>query len=206
MMNNKKIKLLRVWAVSLFAELSISEIMRIANKNTKPWVFNTLKLLVKNKILTSKRKGNLDIYGLNIKNPLAMQMVQYSEIQENINFQQLELIWEIIEKVLAKSYSLLVFGSYANNKQRKNSDIDICFLIENKDLEKKIKPYVNDIKLNHIIKIDDHYITFEDFVKMLLNNEENISKQIFRKRKIFYNGDIYYQLIKRAYDNGFRQP
>ncbi|MEK0336571.1 MAG: hypothetical protein QQN41_03950, partial [Nitrosopumilus sp.] len=83
-------------------------------------------------------------------------------------------------------------------------DIDICFLIENKQTEKRIKPYFNEVKLNHAANIDAHYIAFNDFVKMLLREEENLGKQIFRNHKIFFNADIYYQLIKRAHKNGFR--
>lgn len=204
MISNEKIRLLEVWRNNPFRELSISEIMKESNKNTKTWVFNTLKLFVKNKILLSKRKANLDIYNLNFDNPNSLHLLQYLEAQDNLNFPKLEAISEIIEKIPLKNYSLIVFGSYTNNQYTKNSDLDICILIENKDVEKKIKPYISDIKLNYAIKIDEHYITFEDFVKMLLLEEENLAKQIFVKHKLFYNADIYYQLIKEAYKNGFR--
>ena len=90
-------------------------------------------------------------------------------------------------------------------KQGKESDLDICFLIENKQAEKKIKSYFDEVKLNYAIEADDHYITFSDFIKMLLRDEENLGKQIYRKRKLFYNSDIYYQLIKEAHKNGFKQ-
>jgi len=205
MIQNKKIQLLEIWKNELFGEFSISEIMNLSRKKTKPWVFNALKLLVKNKILNSKRKGNLDIYSLNLDNPSAIQFLQYLELQENSNFSQMELISEIIKRVKIKNYSLIVFGSYAKNKQSKDSDIDICFLVENKEMEKKMCPYVNELKLDYSIKIDKHYITFEEFVKMLLSDEENLGKQIFRNHKVFYNPDIYYQLIKEAYKHGFRQ-
>lgn len=202
---NKQIELLIVWKNNPFREFSISEIMKQSGKNTKTWVFITLKLLVKNKILISNRKANLDIYSINLNNPIAVHLLQYLEAQENLDFSQLDLVSELIDKIPIKNYCLIIFGSYANNKHTKNSDIDICFLIDNKDIEKKIKPYINEVKLNYPIKIDEHYITFEDFVKMLLREDENLGKQIFRKHKTFYNPDIYYQLLKEAYKNGFRQ-
>lgn len=99
---------------------------------------------------------------------------------------------------------VIIFGSYATSKQTKSSDLDICILIENKEIEKKIKPYINEIKLNHTIKLDEHYITLKDFIKMLLREEENLAKQIFINHKLFYNSDIYYQTIKEAHKNGFR--
>ena len=204
MLSNEKIKLLEVWKNDLFNEFSISEIMKLSKKKTKTWVFNSLKLLTKYNIIESKRKANLNLYKLNLKNPLLFQLLQYLEVQNNFKFQKLEIISEIINKLPIKNYSLIVFGSYVDNKQTKNSDLDICFLIENKQSEKKIKPYLTEIKLNYLTKIDEHYIIFNDFVKMLLSDDENLGKQIFRKHKIFFNSDIYYQLVKEAHKNGFR--
>ena len=204
MISNEKIRLLEVWRKNPFRELSVAEIMKETKKKTKTWIFNALKLLVNNNILKSTRKANLDIYSLNLKNPLSLQLLQYLEVQNNLNFQQLEVISEIIEKIPIKNCSIIVFGSYAASKQTKNSDLDICILVDNKEAEKKIKPYVNEIKLNYPIKIDEHYITFEDFVKMFLREEENLAKQIFIKRRLFYNSEIYYQLLKEAHKNGFR--
>jgi predicted nucleotidyltransferase len=204
MISNKKIKLLETWKTDIFAEFGIAEIMKISKKRTKPWVFNALKQLTKNKLLLSKRKGNLYIYSLNLNNPFLIQTLQYLEAQNSLNFSKLGIIMDTIKKITIKNYCLLVFGSYAENKQTKISDLDVCFLIESKQVEKKIKPYFNEVKLNHPVSIDEHYITFNDFVKMLLREEENLGKQIFRKQKLFYNADIYYQLIREAHKNGFR--
>ncbi len=204
MISNEKIKLLEVWKKNIYAELSIAEIMKISKKRTKPWVFNALKQLAKNKLLISKRKGNLDIYSLNLNNPFLIQTLQYIEAQKSLDFPDIDIIAETINKIRIKNYCMLVFGSYAENKQTKESDLDVCFLIENKQAEKKIKPYFNEVKLNHAVDIDEHYIIFDDFVKMLLREEENLGKQIFRVHKLFFNADIYYQLIKEAYKNGFK--
>jgi predicted nucleotidyltransferase len=203
MISYGKIKLLQTWKSSIFAEFGIAEIMKISKKRTKPWVFNALKLLKKSKLLLSQRKGNLDLYSLNLDNPFLIQTLQYLEAQSNLDFPQLDVVSEAINKIPIKDYCLLVFGSYAENKQKGSSDLDICFLIESKHAEKKIKPYFNGVKLNHAVHIDDHYIVFDDFVKMLLREEENLGKQIFRKQKLFYNADIYYQLLKEARKNGF---
>jgi predicted nucleotidyltransferase len=204
MISNEKIRLLEAWRINPFRELSIAEIMKEAKKETKTWIFNALKLLVNNNILKSIRKANLDIYTLNLENPLSLQLLQYLETQDNLNFSQLKVISEIIEKSPVKNLSIVVFGSYAQNKQTKTSDLDIALLIENKEIEKKIKPYIKEIKLNHPVNIEEQYITFEDFIKMLLREEENLAKQIFIKRKLFYNSEIYYQLLKEAHKNGFR--
>lgn len=204
MISNETLLLLNAWKSRLFAGLSISEIMTIAKKNTKPWVFNALKLLVKKGILISERKGNLDIYSLNHGNPCLWHMLQCLEAQESPEFPLLDIITEAIQAIPEKNYCLLVFGSYAEGKQKKDSDLDVCFLVENELQGKKIRPYFNEIKLNYPLHIDEHYITFEDFVKMLLRSEENLAKQILIKHKLFLNADIYYQLVKEAHGHGFK--
>lgn len=204
MISQEKLKILGVWSKRMFDELSIAEIMHLSGKKTKPWVFNTLKLLVKYGLLIPKTKGNINLYSLNLHNPLLFQSLQHLESDDLLRFTQLKLIENIIDKTPVKNYCLLVFGSYAEKKQKESSDIDICFLVGSADEEKIIKPYLNEIKLGYSIEVDDHYIAFKDFVTLLLSKEENLAKQIFRKHKIFFNSDTYYQAILEAYKNGFR--
>lgn len=204
MISQEKLKILGVWGKRMFDELSIAEIMHLSGKKTKPWVFNTLKLLVKYGLLIPKTKGNINLYSLNLHNPLLFQSLQHLESDDLLRFTQLKLIENIIDKTPVKNYCLLVFGSYAEKKQKESSDIDICFLVGSADEEKIIKPYLNEIKLGYSIEVDDHYIAFKDFVTLLLSKEENLAKQIFRKHKIFFNSDTYYQAILEAYKNGFR--
>jgi predicted nucleotidyltransferase len=204
MIPNEVLRLLDVWRENPFADFTISEVMKRSGKKTKPWAFNALKLMTEKHLLTLRKKGNINVYQLDLKNPCLVQMLQYLEAQKNVDFPLLEVMMETIGTIRSRNYCLLLFGSYAENRQTKTSDLDVCFLVENKTAEKTIKPYFNEVKLDFPVTIDEHYITFDDFVKMLLNDEENLGKQIFRKHKIFLNSDIYYQLIKEAYRHGFR--
>ncbi|MBI3190835.1 nucleotidyltransferase domain-containing protein [archaeon] len=204
MIPSETMKILNVWNKNIFGELSISEIMRRTGKKTKPWVFNGLKKLSKANLIIQKRKGNINLYALDIRNPLLIQTLQFIEAQKAYNFSKLDIMRETIDKVPVNCYCLVVFGSYAEGKQTKESDLDVCFLIEDETVRKKIKPYFNDIKLSSTVDIDEHYITFSDFVRMLLREEENLGKQVFRNHRIFFCSDIYYKLIMEAYKNGFR--
>jgi len=204
MIPNNQIKLLECWKKDIFAELSITEIMNLSKRKTKTWVFNTLKNLVNNRLLNLKTKANINIYTLNTNNPLTFTFLTYIDSQENLKFEHINIISDIISKAPINGCSIIIFGSYANKSYTKKSDLDICILIPEKELEKKIKPYINDIKLEHAIIIDDHYIQFNEFKEMLLRDEENLGKQIYLKHKIFLSPDIYYQLIIDAHKHGFK--
>lgn len=200
MITQKQLQLLDTWQNNIFQEFSSKEIMKINNKQTKPWVFNSLKVFKKNNLITSRKISNLNLYKFNYKNPFALHSLEYLQN----NFKRLDIIEEIISKVPIKEYCLLVFGSYVNNKQKENSDIDICFLVPDELTGKKIIPYISKIKYNYTTKIDDNYITFDDFYEMLENNEANLGKEIYLKHKLFFNADIYYKIIISAYENGFK--
>ena len=194
MIPKEQIKLLETWKNRIFEELSISEIMGISGKKTKPWVFNSLTLLTKHNLLISKRKANINLYRLNLSNPFLIQTLQYLNASNSLNFPHLDTVTEFIMKVPVKNYCLLAFNV------EKKSELNVCFLIENEKVKGNIKPFVEDNKS----KVNLHYITYEDFVKMLLEDGENTAKEIFRSNLLFFNGDIYYELIKEAYKNGFR--
>src|SRR3989338_8559135 len=122
MIPGKNLELLEAWKSDAFAELGISEVMRNAHKRTKPWVFNTLEALAKAGLLAKKKKGNINLYALNMNNPLLVQTLQFVEAWNNYNFARLDVIEETIGKIPPSGYCLLVFGSYAEGKQTKDSD------------------------------------------------------------------------------------
>lgn len=190
----EQVRLLEAWRNCLFEELSISEIMGISKKRTKPWVFNSLKELAKNKLLTVRRKANINLYRLNLENSLLIPALQYLEAEGLSNFLWLDAISEIISAIRIRNYCLLAYGDDKKNLQ-------LCFLVENKDDEGSIKSCLERTKSK---RIEECYITFDDFIRMLLEREDNTAKRIVRGHKIFFNADIYYQLVKEAYRSGFR--
>lgn len=195
----EQVRLLEAWRNELFEELSISEIMDISKKRTKPWVFNSLKALAKNELITARRKANINLYKLNLDNPLLIQTLQYLEAQRHFDFPHLKAIGELTSRIQIKSYCLLAFDSYG-----KKGSLNVCFLIEDKEAEKRIMPCFNKVKSEYSSDINGCCITFDDFLGMLLREGENIGKQIFREHNLFFNGDIYYKLVKEAHKNGFR--
>ncbi|MDY6789162.1 MAG: nucleotidyltransferase domain-containing protein [Candidatus Nanohaloarchaea archaeon] len=204
MITAERIKLLKAWQDNPFEELTTAEVMDRRGKNSKPWTYNALEKLVEKDLLEARKKGNMKLYSLKMENPFLVQALQYVESQESLDFPHIELFMDVVDKVPVKGYSLLVFGSYAVGEQKDGSDLDLCFLVRDEEDEKKIKPYFDEAVLDHAVGVDEHYITFEEFKQMLVRDEENLGKQIFRKNIKLYNPEIYYRLLKEAYNNGFQ--
>jgi len=202
--STEEFEILSVFKTMPFDDLSISEIMRQTGKKSKPWVFNTLSKLERGGLLKKNVKGNMNLYRASLENPALLGHFLFMETLKLADMPNLEVIARIIQITRLKNYCLLVFGSYAEGEQKADSDMDICFLMESGNAAKEIRPYVNEVVIKSKIEIHDHMITFGEFVEMLLRPEENLGKQIFKKHVLAFNGDIFYGLVKEAYNRGFR--
>jgi len=128
--------------------------------------------------------------------------ISIEEYKRLANLEKETLKKEITENT--PFYSLVIFGSYAINQQKDNSDLDIAIFIEKENNKKQIEALVNSAKLKSTIEIDAHIIPKSEMIEMLTNKEENLGKQIARKHLAYYNNRIFYEIIKEGRDHGFR--
>lgn len=94
-----------------------------------------------------------------------------------------------------KFFILLLFGSYAKNKQTHNSDIDICFIVpsqQKKSIELKINSIIN------IFSKEIHNFIFseKEFKNMINSKEYNVCYEILKNNVILHGLEEYYELIK----------
>ena len=121
----------------------------------------------------------------------------------NLAKSSIEYVKEEVKKT-TPFFSIVVFGSYSIQEEKKNSDLDIAIFIENKECIKGIKRNLKNAEMKSILKIDVHVITKEDMIEMLINDEENLGKQIARKHLAIYNHQLFYDLLKEGIKNGFK--
>jgi predicted nucleotidyltransferase len=145
------------------------EIARRLRKNQKTISKNLLKLENEN-ILYSEQRGKNKYYYLNFENPLLDEVIALVELNKKKNFLENNMVLFDALKELEENCQgiLLVFGSYAKNTQKKDSDIDL-FLIGNiKNLEYIKKSYGLNI---HLIKsTKDKFDLNNNFIKEVLEN------------------------------------
>lgn len=201
-LSKKQTEILKVFHSNPIKEYSISNLLEKLKASSRAWLYRYLEEFCKQRILTSKKVGNSKAYSLN----LDVNTMNYLSYLDTDNYSTSGVDRQIINSLLESKcdYCLIVFGSHAENKQSKSSDLDICFLIPSKKIEKELKPLVENIKLKSLVKIDDHYITTEEFTKMLVWDKENLGKQIFRNNIVIFNHVIYYKVLKEAIKNGFK--
>ena len=142
-------------------------------------------------ILESKTKGKIKAYTIK-RNSLSQRYIIFSEQYKAIAFLEKKLIIkEIIEKINPFIEGIgIVFGSYAKDIAKKDSDLDIFVIGKyNKEKIKKVsktygieisikcyplktfeKNLANDILLKEILKNHIIFLNVEQFIKAVLKN------------------------------------
>ena len=154
----------------------------------------TQRLIQKN-ILQAQTIGKSSLCSLNEKYFGIEVYEAEDERKENIlkNSNIKQLYKEIISKVNTGFFILLLFGSYAKNKQTKTSDIDLMFISNDKDFESKISNILS------LLPLKTHALVFteEEFIRMKDSKKSNVIQEAIESNIILYGIEAYYR-IKNA--------
>lgn len=187
-------------------KLTYSDIQKITKKKSKGFIYGALKRLQKEKIINTEKVGKSILYNLNLSSTSAQNYAGF--LHEYISFNQKHIPLQIIEnirnKIPTKFFILLLTGSYAKGTQTKHSDLDIIVICDDKTEPKKIMAEISYESELSIPKVHPYVFTKEQFLGMLLEDEENYGKEAVRHRFIFYGGSQYYAVINEAIKHGFR--
>jgi predicted nucleotidyltransferase len=156
-----------------------------------------LKQLENNNILKFKIEGKNKKYFLNMDSSKIIEYLSIAEKLKTIRLLEKEIfINKLYSKIqnIALQGSLIVFGSYANNTQTKESDIDILYIgnlseIQEKTIKNLEKLYNKHI---HLVKMDE-----KSFNKSL--NSELI-QEIIKNHIILYNHDLFINKLRMFFN------
>ena len=120
--------------------------------------------------------------------------------KKHIPFDDLEKISLLIPTGF---YTWIITGSYAKNKQKKESDIDIVILVDDEADTKKVYAAMKFKCEMNIPPIHLYVFKKEEFLEMLLNKEANYGKAIAANNLILYGASEYFGIMSEAIKNGF---
>jgi len=204
-MINKQYKIIEPFTKTPWKALTFREVKELSGNKSTNYVHTTLKTWVKEKIMEEKKIGNNIIYSLN-KNIFAFNLSGFVAEFSAHQAKQLphEKIQQLLDKIKTSFYIFLVTGSYARNKQKDNSDVDIVIICDNKQQPNAI---LAQIKLEAELltpEFHPYVFTEKEFYEMLINKEENYGKEIARNNLIITGGKEYYAILQEAIEHGFR--
>ena len=193
-------EILNLYKKNIFLEATILEIMKRLSKKSYQRIYEAVKNLEKKKILQIDKIGKSNRVRLNFSHE-SIVYLSFLEEKEALN-KKIPNLNEILNIKELKEDIVLITGSYAKNKQTKESDIDLVIIANEKEIGKQ-KLLDN---LTALLKPEFHNIVINkrDFLEMLKSKEENFGKEIYKNHLIIKNANSYYALIKEAVENGFR--
>ena len=204
-MLKKEYEILSQFVKEPWKKLTFQEVKILSKKKSESYVYNSLKKFVKESILKEERAGNVILYSLDLTSLKTQIYTGFiSEyIAWNKNHIPYKDLQNISKKIPTGFYIFIITGSYAKNKQKETSDIDVVIIIDDSAEPKRVYAQLNMACELNIPQIHLYVFKKSEFLQMLLNSEANYGKEIVKNNLILYGGEIYYKILNEAMENGF---
>lgn len=153
--------------------------------------------LFRRKLIKMERKGKATLISADLENAKSEDLSS-AILHEKTNllkkYPQLAVLIRGIEEALAgKLYILLLFGSYAKENPKKDSDIDFLFIIPDK--KEDYKETIEKALRLSTLKKDFKIIAIEDFIDML-NQKYTVGREAFEQGIVLFGAEPYYAMVK----------
>lgn len=183
------LRLIYTLGKNLNQEITIRQLSKNANV---PYT-TTYRLIARNSnIFNINQKGNIKLCALNIKEGITKNYLIIAERQEaELFFKKYPQFKVIKDELPHENYSLVLFGSRAEDKQREKSDIDLCII--NKDGNKSIK--LTKFELLFKVEVNPIFFSQKEFKNMLYEEGQNLGKEIIKKHIILYGEEYFWNLV-----------
>ena len=176
---------------------SIRELAKAIKQDYKI-VFTTVKKIQEQNIITIKRVSNINrcTANLNHKNAALFSFISQRYAMKKLPKNITNALQDIITSTKNPFYSLLVFGSYAKGTATPKSDLDLLFIISDRNREPQINAAVkksatlNNLQIHHIL------LTTEEFKSAL--KEPSVATETYKKNYLIHGGELFYEMISNA--------
>ena len=163
-------------------------------------VHKLIPFLVRKKLITLEKKGKASLVSIDFEHAKLEKLSSAALYEKNIllkKYRQLAfLVKEIEEGLSGKFYSLILFGSYAKEKSKKQSDIDLLFIVPKREDIEIYKEKINkSLKVYPTIKKDVKLASTADFMDML-DQKYTVGREAFQSGLVLFGIEHYYAMVK----------
>lgn len=164
-----------------------SRIMRLPQRT----VARKLDFLQKLNLLGYRKDGRNKYFFLDLRSVSSFALLEMVECYKEISFLVRHPQLSLLLNELAKNYSFILFGSYAKDKAKEESDVDvIIFGRKSEAVRKTIARYP--------FEVNAHYITFALFEKKLKEGWP-LAKEIAKDHVLFGEKEKIIQTLINYY-------
>jgi len=186
-----------------YKEFTYKNIKEFSKEKSNSIIQKAISTFIKEDLIEKNKVGNIILYKVNFINNTVFSYFNIL-IKENLPDPVKRTIKTIKDELDTKFLSIAIFGSYAERKQTKNSDLDIAVFVPSEEDKQICDLSLKSAKIKTLLNIDYHVFTKKDMFQMLKDKHENLGKQIAYKHLVVHNPSIFYSIIQEGIDNGFK--
>jgi len=167
-------------------------IRQLSKESKSP--YTTTHRLVKNNpsLFNIEQKGNIKLVSLNFKDSITKNYLILGERKEFEAFVKKTPQFKIMKKDFPQgNYTVVLFGSRVEGKERKKSDVDLCII--NKEGKKNIS--FSNFELLYKMEINPIFLMDKEFKQMLKDKGHNLAHEVVKKHVVLYGEEYFWNLI-----------
>ena len=199
------LKIMTLFRTDIDKGMTILEISKKLKIGYRP-AYNHIISMEELEIINFEKIGNSKQCSLNLKNEKCrhllteVDMQRKEQIYNNKILKQIlkELTLKITEKFISNIHSIILFGSYAKGNARKDSDIDLIFIVSNirsRRLRKEIERECASYQYSHNTKVSPIITDIKEFKIMLKAKELTVGKEARESGVPIYGSEQYWRFI-----------
>jgi len=204
MLTPKQIRIFEAFLRMPYKELTYKEIKDYSKEKSNSIIQKAILTFFAEELVKKRKVGNVILYSVNLDNSAVFSyfgiliQAKMSSLVKN----SLKIITEELSNI--QFLSIVIFGSYAEEKQKQKSDLDIAVFVNSAHDKKNCKLAMKSAELKSLLQIDAHVFTEEEMFQMLKDKHENLGKQIAYRHIAVKNSQIFYSILQKGVNNGFK--
>ncbi|MFH1972934.1 MAG: nucleotidyltransferase domain-containing protein [archaeon] len=150
-----------------------------------------------NKLINQKKTGNQINYFLDYSKEMLsplLGIVEHSRFERFPEKVKLS-INDFLKELDTKPLIVIIFGSYANNTNTKNSDIDIFLVFQKIEDSKKIENTAKKISMKTNTSLNPVYLDYKEFKESFHNSTKEFFKKLKKDKIILIGIEWWRQLV-----------
>jgi len=157
-------------------------------------VYEEIMKLEKEEVIKIIKHGNSKVCQFNYKYNSKIVEIEEIRKQELFKNKDIKLIYKRIKEIKSPFYCLVLFGSYVSKTNQKGSDIDLCIITDNQDVNRNVQSILS------ITPITVHLRDFisKHFLAMLKSKEFNVGNEIVKNNIILYGLEAFYEMVNNV--------
>lgn len=182
MLYKEEFKIIELFRLKPFEELTLQEIMKLLGKKSYNWTYLAIQKLSKKGILQTRKIGKTIVAKINLESPKTITELIYAERSQAYEKTPTDLKNTQTIKKITPFFVLL------ENKK------ETLVIVDNHYSKRTISEQISETKI----------LSKDEFISLLTAAGDNLAKQMVRDHLILHGAEIYYAMLLEAFRYGIR--